>query len=408
MKSRMMIMMAAGAIMAFRGVLAADIPANSSRLTYAENPDGTLMVTGVEPGGIVDGKLIVPESHDGTNVTTLNTGVFANNEEIKSVHLPSTLCEISMAAFVACVNLTSVYIADGVTNLNDGAFYMCSSLEHIRLPQSLQVIGSDAFSGCAALAEVEFPDGLKRIEFEAFSPSGIKEVILPDSVEYLGVNAFRNCGSLTNAVLASNLKVVPEAAFQLCKNLKSVLLPAHVEIIGGSAFASTEIETVVIPASCTNMGHSVFSNVKAAYFDGDAPKTSMPGMLSLPPIPVGATLYLKYNASGFDEFPWVDKDGHSNYNIIREKEPEEGNLLITAFAVEGEKMNFTVRLVDEQGGQNIPDAGRKVRLLGAGLLTEEFEECSEPIALDANGSFEANLPEGKTTFFFKVRLEPAE
>lgn len=381
MKSRMMLMMAAGAIMAFRGVLAADIPANSSRLTYAENPDGTLMVTGVESGGIDEGKLIIPESHDGKTITMLKFGAFANKSEIFSVQLPTTIVSVSSFVFANCTNLSDIEIPDSIIEICSYAFY-----------------------GCTGLASVDFPSSLETIDSNAFQGSGLKSLTLPDSVVSIGIYAFDYCLYLTNAVLPKSVKVIPEHLFSDCQSLVSVVLPSTCEVIGKMAFGSsqnkgTALETIVIPASCTNIENLAFcsSTNLNVYFEGDAPKTGSFVFTSNK-----TTLYVKPEANGFGPVPGV-WNGYPT-----EVWGEAYQLLITAFAVEGEKMNFTVRLVDEQGGQNIPDAGRKVRLLGAGLLTEEFEECSEPIALDANGSFEANLPEGKTTFFFKVALVTAE
>lgn len=382
MKSRMMIMMAAGAIMAFRGVLAADVPANSSRLTYAENSDGTLMVTGVEPGGIVDGKLIVPKSHDGTNVTAVSMYAFAGNLDIQAATVPETITSLPEGIFANCANLSEIEMPDSIIDIGSYAFYLCIALEFVNFPTSLETIGWNAFQG-----------------------SGLKSLTLPDSVTLIGGFSFADCTQVTNVSLSAGLDRIPDYAFLACKSLERIVLPPNIGEIGNYAFADNNLiypglKSVVIPVACTNIGSRAFVCIDTLdlYFEGDAPPT----VGATPVFFVSdskVTLHFKSGANGFDKSPW----NGPQYVI-----PDEGDLIITAFAVEGEKMNFTVRLVDEQGGQNIPDAGRKVRLLGAGLLTEEFEECSEPIALDANGSFEANLPEGKTTFFFKVRLEPAE
>ena len=56
----------------------------------------------------------------------------------------------------------------------------------------------------------------------------------------------------------TNLTEIPWNAFELCHNLKSVVIPNSVVTIGGYAFAHSGLTSVVIPESVTSIGQSVF------------------------------------------------------------------------------------------------------------------------------------------------------
>lgn len=387
MKKMMLLTMALGAMFASAIAFAND----ESELLYRDNDDGTLTVTGAVT--VASGNLVIPESHNGSNVTAIADGAFANRADILDATLPSTLGEIAMYSFLCCANLTNVEIHAGVTNIGYGAFYGCSQLRHVALPSTLASIDGQAFSLCRDLDEIELPDSLVSIGYEAFSQSGLKSVRLPASVEMLGSQAFFGSG-LTNADLsASSIKVINSGTFKQCRNLETVTLPTEVAEIGSTAFQFTVLKSIEIPAACTNIGNFAFggsdglttSEFSDIYFLGDAPKIAPIS------IPTGTVIHVQPGANGFDDPAW------KGYEF----DPPLFKVKIVAFSVADGKLHFTIAPTDNKG-ESLECDGRSVALLGAADLWEDFEQCGEFSYQLKGSSFDVEIPKDKR--FFKVLL----
>lgn len=391
MKKMMLLTMALGAMFASAIAFAN----GESELLYRDNDDGTLTVTGAVT--VASGNLVIPESHNGSNVTAIADGAFANRADILDATLPSTLGEIAMYSFLYCANLTNVEIQAGVTNIGYGAFYGCSHLRHVTLPSTLASIDGQAFSQCGDLDEIEFPDSLVSIGYWVFSQTGIKSVRLPASVEMLGSQAFFDSG-LTNADLsASSIKVINSGTFQQCRNLETVTLPTEVAEIGSAAFQFTVLKSIEIPAACTNIGNFAFggsdglttSEFSDIYFLGDAPKIAPIS------IPTGTVIHVQPGANGFDKPEW------KGFVFDPPLESEVFEVKIVAFSAADGKLHFTIALTDNKG-ESLECDGRSVALLGAADLWEDFEQCGESSYQLKGSSFDVEIP--KDERFFKVLL----
>lgn len=246
-------------------------------------------------------KIVVEEG-----VTSVGNGAFCGATKAVSIHLPSTLNKIGIAACGSCYDLTEVSIPLGVTQIPDSAFDYCLSLEeialhdgitligknafencplkHIQLPPHLTVIGSGAFSS-TDLTEVVVPDGVSSLESFAFSHcKSLAKVTLPDSVESLDSYAFSSDSALTEIRLPQGLQSIPDHCFSECVSLEHVDLPASLKTIEASAFRgcsrlwSIELPLglqkidsyafrecrwllgVKLPASVTEIGCAVFAD----------------------------------------------------------------------------------------------------------------------------------------------------
>ncbi|MFA6866447.1 MAG: leucine-rich repeat protein [Clostridia bacterium] len=113
-------------------------------------------------------------------VTEIATGVFANNTNLRTVIIPSSVEVIGYNAFGGCTNLLNVNFETGC-KLNQIALYAfdgCVSLETIDLPDSIVTIEAGAFMGCSSLTTVNTTSNSKLIS--------------------IGNNSFENCYELTN------------------------------------------------------------------------------------------------------------------------------------------------------------------------------------------------------------------
>lgn len=96
------------------------------------------------------------------------------------------------------LDLTKQY--DSIRCIASGVFFNNQQLRSIKLPSRLKMIGARAFAKCRNLREVVFSDTLTSIGSEAFWGSGLHAVELPKQV-YIGLWAFANCDSLRTVTL---------------------------------------------------------------------------------------------------------------------------------------------------------------------------------------------------------------
>ncbi|MBO5866576.1 MAG: leucine-rich repeat protein, partial [Clostridia bacterium] len=162
-------------------------------------------------------RICIPQSNSGVYVTTIASNVFAGNNDVSSVVLPTT-----------------------VQTIGDHAFYNCEYLENINLNSNVKNIGSFAFSGC------------KRLSCE-IDLTGLTAV---------SDNLFANCRMVDTIKFGDSLQSVGAYAFADCKALAQISLPNSVETIGEYAFANTAITTFAIPDALTTFGQGSVKGCK--------------------------------------------------------------------------------------------------------------------------------------------------
>ena len=214
---------------------------------------------------------------------------YGYREWIQKVVIEDGVTSIGYGAFYYCTNMTSVEIPDSVTVIDPFAFTMCQSLTEIRFPETLTTIGRAAFSTCKSLTGVTIPDSVTRVEEAAFiGCEALTDVTIGKGVSYLCCTAFMRCSGLTE------FKISPENA-HYCVSEDGVLfnkdmtylvsypagkagaytVPGTVTEIGYCAFESCKsLTSVTIPASVEQIDESAFYNtgLKEVHFEGDAPE----------------------------------------------------------------------------------------------------------------------------------------
>ena len=106
------------------------------------------------------------------------------NGEIESVTISASVKEICARAFYKCRKLKRVIFGEvktaGVGAQSNSKAYVTSAAPSKR--SQLRVIGDDAFYFCGSLNTILLPDTLEEIGVNAFSCSGLDNVIMPPSV----------------------------------------------------------------------------------------------------------------------------------------------------------------------------------------------------------------------------------
>ena len=146
--------------------------------------------------------------------STLFSVSINQDNEIKSIYIPSNVTSIGNSAFSGCYSLQSITIPNSVTSIGSGTFNSCYSLQSITIPNSVTSIGSGTFQLCQSLQSIN----------------------IPDSVESIGRRAFYNCQSLQSITIPNSVTSISENAFSGCQSLQSITIPNSVTSIGRSAF----------------------------------------------------------------------------------------------------------------------------------------------------------------------------
>ena len=124
-------------------------------LEFALGEDGkSYYVSGIGSYKSLD--VVIPAEHKGLPVTAIGESAFANNKEITSVTIPSSVTVIGENAFKNCDGLTSVTLTRGVVTIGDKAFFACKELKAITIPNTVTSIGEMAFSNCGMLELITY------------------------------------------------------------------------------------------------------------------------------------------------------------------------------------------------------------------------------------------------------------
>jgi hypothetical protein len=167
----------------------------------------------------------------------------ANSLIIGRTHLALPVTHISNYAFSNHDTITSVFLTNSITSIAIYAFQGCTSLTSFDVPENVECLSQGAFDGCTGLRNVSFGEEMRYIEKYAFyGDTALASVALPKYLLDIGEGVFHGCTSLTGITLPSSL----------CG-------------IGSSAFFSTHLASIIIPANVVKMGRNVFDASNSAY-----------------------------------------------------------------------------------------------------------------------------------------------
>ncbi len=91
--------------------------------------------------------------------------------------------------------------------------------------------------------------------------SELRTVVLPDSLEIIGEYAFADCENLVSVILPSSLKKVEKYAFYNTA-ISNINLPEGLELISSYAFCYTNISNISLPETLKTIGYYAFWGTK--------------------------------------------------------------------------------------------------------------------------------------------------
>jgi hypothetical protein len=264
-------------------------------LKYKYNPDEETATVIKDPDRKYKGAVVIPSIVEHNDIIYTVTGIsddaFTDCTKLTSITIPATVTSLKGSSFINCAGLQQIVVApgnpafdsrnncnaiiqqtdghlkvvvgslktvipEGVTRIGNDAFWGRWFLEHINIPNSVKEIGANAFAFCF-LKKMTLPSGIETIEGGAFWSTDLPSIILPASLKTIGDGAFSNCPYLTSVVIPDGLEEIPNECFKECTKLESIDLK-NVKKIGGDAFASTGLISLVLPASVKEVCDGAF------------------------------------------------------------------------------------------------------------------------------------------------------
>lgn len=209
------------------------------------------------------GNIVIPETvtYDGVvcNVTAIDNKAFYNCYNLTKVSIPDNVTELGRQTFWNCSKLVEVHLGIGITAIRFEDFRECRSLTTVNIPETVKDIEEYAFYGCSKLSSLPLPDGLETIGKDAFSSSGLTDVIMGDGMKTIGEDAYSDCKSLTKVVIGSNVTTIGSSAF-FNTSLTSAKIPNNVTTIGTGVFARcSKMLSVQIGSGLTEIPKNTFS-----------------------------------------------------------------------------------------------------------------------------------------------------
>ena len=134
------------------------------------------------------------------NITAIEKDAFKRHENIEVVIFPEKITSIGNRVFYRCEKLKEVTIPDSVTSLGSASFSGCVNLEKVNLPKGITLINAVTFDNCKNIREITIPEKVTKVDWNAFSGTGIKELVFPSSIKNLDTGIVDSCKNLEKIV----------------------------------------------------------------------------------------------------------------------------------------------------------------------------------------------------------------
>ena len=209
------------------------------------------------------------------NVIWISAGTFDGSTDLSSVTIPNSVTYIGAAAFSGCTKLKSVRIPDGVTHIYSNTF-LGSGITSITIPIQIDSIGACAFCDCDSLTTVVWNarravgDGdnerssLSMMQ-SIFDNCKVQSLVIGEDVDSLPnfyASYYRNgLDSLKIVVWNSKNCRLPGLSlggYPLPRNIDKITFGDKVEYIPGYLCEGSNIKTLIIPNSVKVIGRKAF------------------------------------------------------------------------------------------------------------------------------------------------------
>ncbi len=238
------------------------------------------------------------EFESGTVCSVLGAYAFTGCYSIKSFDIPAPVVELGEGLFASCTGLTSMTIPHTVTKLGASAFSGCSNLADVKLLTKTTELPENLFSGCSRITNITIPSNVSYIGPGCFSGTSIASfdvaednhfikvvseilynqdysimlaippkavltsITIPNGLLLIEASSFAGIDTLVEVVFEEggiNPLVIESGAFNGCRHLSLINLPARLESIGDHAFTGCiNLVSINLPANLISIGEKAF------------------------------------------------------------------------------------------------------------------------------------------------------
>ena len=110
------------------------------------------------------------------------------------------------------------------------------NVKEVSIGDEVTAIGERSFTGFGQMSSIVVPKNVKSIMGEAFSYTGLTDVVIEDGLTELGYGVFAYSNSLSSIRLPNTLTNIGSDVFEECGSLASVAIPKSVVNISRVAF----------------------------------------------------------------------------------------------------------------------------------------------------------------------------
>ncbi|OHS97972.1 hypothetical protein TRFO_09111 [Tritrichomonas foetus] len=246
-----------------------------------------------------------------TDVNGLLKSSFNSCQNLKEIHIPSSISLIEEGAFMGSINLEEITSdADGFRVI-DGILFewiwsqpdkvLCCpaklSISEFTFNDVTWEIYAGAFYGCVNLKKITMNDSsfngdsvssgsnVYKIGDSAFEKSALEEIKIPAHTQILGQYMFQDCTKLKNVYFQNGIKatMLSHRCFAGCTSLTSISLPSSItesdsEVFSGSGITSLPLQAIssgdTIPdnyaESCKGLTSIDLSSLNSIHYIGVA------------------------------------------------------------------------------------------------------------------------------------------
>lgn len=206
--------------------------------------------------------------------------LYLNNEEIKSIEIPSTISKINKYA-LSFNSLEQVFIPSSVVSIESYAFYGATNLKQVYLSEGLESIGKNAFENCSNLSNIIIPKTVNSIGWNVFKNTPLYKnanfqignwlikgndsrgtYTVPSGVTHIADGAFYNCDEISHVIIPDSVTHIGNEVFSNCEGLRSISVSKNLQVIGEQAFFSSGLYEISLPTGLREIQSSAFSNCK--------------------------------------------------------------------------------------------------------------------------------------------------
>lgn len=179
------------------------------------------------------------------NITNIGDGAFCGCNTLASIVVDTdnpiydsrSNCNaiIETASNTLLFGCSNTIITNSIVNISSYAFEHCADLlQSIFIPKSVERIAARAFAGCSGVTSITVDPENKiydsRANCNAIIKSytdilvlGCQNTVIPDGVRTIGYAAFENCKQLKTVFIPSTINKIEDKAFSGCKNLTNII-----------------------------------------------------------------------------------------------------------------------------------------------------------------------------------------